>query len=196
MQILSLRRQFIADHSSTSYLFYAAKPISKQSHAIVSRLSSHVDVGDRTAAITYHSDYADLGDERRKKFLSHFDVEVRESYETWTLSVMLDSAKLPKEFLLKDFEVEEEVSLTSTKSGKRVCLRFDGWRLDYTLAFEAFGDDLSEGIGELGLQLREELYAGKTDALKVMQRYCEKNEVASGKTSTAKKLSAILEPIE
>jgi radical SAM protein with 4Fe4S-binding SPASM domain len=166
MQILSLRRQFIADHSSTNYLFYAAKPISKQSHAIVSRLSSHVDVGDRTAAITYHSDYADLGDERRKKFLNHFDVEVRESYEMWTLSIMLESAKLPKDLPLKDFEVEEEASLTFTKSGKKVCLCFDGWRLDYTSAFEAFSDDLSEGLGEFCLKLREELYTGKTDALK------------------------------
>src|SRR5437762_14070677 len=86
MQIIGVRQQFIADHSSTNYLFYAAKPISKESRAVVSKLSSHVDVGSRTAQITYHGDFADLGDERRKKFLQHYDVEVRESYDWWTLS--------------------------------------------------------------------------------------------------------------
>src|SRR5262245_49818749 len=120
MNILSCRRQFIADHSSTNYLFYAANPITKESRAVVSRLSSHVDVGSRTAEITYHSDFADLGDDRRKKFLAHFDVEVRESYDWWTLSVMLGSGKLPEEVNLKDFQVEEEASLTFMKQGKRI----------------------------------------------------------------------------
>jgi hypothetical protein len=72
LYILNSRRQFIADHSSTNYLFYAAKPIKAASRSVVSSLSSHVDVGSRTAEITYHGDFADLGDERRKKFLAHF----------------------------------------------------------------------------------------------------------------------------
>ncbi len=60
MRIISSRQQFIADHSSTNYLFYAAKPTSQASRAVVSKLSSHVDVGSRTAQITYHGDVADL----------------------------------------------------------------------------------------------------------------------------------------
>jgi hypothetical protein len=91
-----MRQQYISDHSSTSYLFYAAKPISKESRGVVSKLSSHVDVGSRKAEITYHGDFADLGDDRRKKFLQHYDVEVRESYDWWTLSVMLEAEKLPE----------------------------------------------------------------------------------------------------
>jgi hypothetical protein len=193
MYILSSRLQFIADHSSTNYLFYAAKPISKTSHAVVSRLSSHVDVGSRTAEITYHSEFADLGDDRRKKFLEHFDVEVRESYDWWTLSVMLESSKLPKEVKLKDFEVEQEASLTFTRQGRRICLRFEGWHQDYGVSYDTFGADTMEGLAELGLKLREELYAGKTDALKVMKRYCAEGEISSGRSAVAKKLSAILE---
>ena len=195
MHILNSRRQFIADHSSTNYLFYAAKPINAASRSVVSSLSSHVDVGSRTAEITYHSDYADLGDERRKKFLAHFDVEVRESYDWWTLSVMLEPGKLPKDVNLKGFEVQEESSLTFTKQGKRICLCFDGWHQDYSASYEALGDDTMKELAKLGLKLREELYAGKTDALKVMKRYCEEGEISSGRSSVAKKLSAILEVI-
>jgi hypothetical protein len=195
MYILNSRRQFIADHSSTNYLFYAAKPIKAASRSVVSNLSSHVDVGSRTAEITYHGDYADLGDERRKKFLAHFDVEVRESYDWWTLSVMLESGKLPKEVKLKDFEAVEEASLTFTKQGKRIRLCFDGWHQDYELSYDVFGEDTMRGLAELGLKLREELYVGKTDALKVMKRYCEEGEISSGRSAAAKKLSTILQLI-
>jgi hypothetical protein len=195
MYILNSRRQFIADHSSTNYLFYAAKPIKAASRSVVSSLSSHVDVGSRTAEITYHGDYADLGDERRKKFLAHFDVEVRESYDWWTLSVMLESGKLPKEVKLKDFEAVEEASLTFTKQGKRIRLCFDGWHQDYELSYGVFGEDTMRGLAELGLKLREELYAGKTDALKVMKRYCEEGEISSGRSGAAKNLSTILQLI-
>jgi hypothetical protein len=195
MRIINSRQQFIADHSSTNYLFYAAKPLSKESRAVVSRLSSHVAVSSRTAEITYHGDFADLGDDRRKKFLEHFDVEVRESYDWWTLSVMLEPGKLPKEIKLEDYEVEEEASLTFEKQGKRICLRFDGWHQDYGASYDEFDEDAMEGLAELGLKLREELYAGKTDALRVMQRYCAEGEIASGRSVAAKKLSAILEVV-
>jgi len=195
MRIIGARRQFIADHSSTNYLFFAAKPLSKESHAVVSKLSSHVDVSSRKAEITYHGDFADLGADRRKKFLQHFDVEVRESYDWWTLSVMLESAKLPEEINLEDYEVEEEASLTFEKQGKRVWLCFDGWHQDYSASYGEFGQGAMEGLAELGLKLREEIYAGKTDALKVMQRYCAEGEIKSGRSAVSKKLSAILEVV-
>jgi len=195
MRIISSRQQFIADHSSTNYLFFAAKPLSKESRAVVSKLSSHVDVGSRKAEITYHGDFADLGDDRRKKFLQHFDVEVRESYDWWTLSVMLESAKLPEEINLEDYEVEEEASLTFEKQGNRVQLCFDGWHQDYAASYDEFGEDTMKELAELGLKLREEIYAGKTDTLKVMQRYCSEGEIAGGRSAVSKKLAAILEVV-
>lgn len=193
MHIISTRQQFIADHSSTNYLFYAAKPLSKAARAVVGKLSSHVDVDDDTARITYHGDFADLGDDRRKKFLDHFDVEVRESYDWWTLSVMLEAEKLPK-INFEDYEVEGEASLTFEKQGKRICLSFDGWNQDYGESYGEFGEDTMEGLAELGLQLRTELYAGKTAALQVMRDYCAEGVIyKGGKSPVAKKLAAILE---
>jgi hypothetical protein len=195
MRIISSRQQFIADHSSTNYLFFAAKPLSKESHAVVSKLSSHVDVGSRTAQITYNYEFSDLGDDRRKKFLQHFDVEVRESYDWWTLSVMLEPAKLPEEIDLEDYEVEEEARLTFEKQGKRVRLCFDGWHQDYSSSYDEFGENTMEGLAKLGLKLREEIYAGKTDALKVMQRYCAEGEIKGGRSAVSKTLVAILEVV-
>jgi len=195
MRIISSRQQFIADHSSTNYLFFAAKPLSKESRAVVSKLSSHVDVGSRTAEITYNYEFSDLGDDRRKKFLQHFDVEVRESYDWWTLSVMLEPAKLPKEIDLEEYEVEEESSLTFEKQGKRIRLCFDGWHQDYSASYGEFGRDTMEGLAELGLKLREEIYAGKTDALKVMRRYCAEGEIKGGRSSVSKTLVSILEVV-
>ncbi len=195
MQILSSRQQFIADHSSTNYYFYAAKPLGKEARAYVNTLSSHVDVGPRTAQITYNSDYADLGEERRRKFLQHYDVEVRESYDWWTLSVMLEKDKLPK-LSFKKYEVEGEASLSFEKQGKQICLCFDGWHQDGGASYDEFGEDTMEELAELGLALREELYAGKTDALQVMRDYCAEGSLPKGKKSgVAKTLAAILEVI-
>jgi len=171
MRILSCRQQYIADHSSTNYLFYAAKPLSKAHRAVVSRLSSHVDVGSRTAEITYHSEFADLGEDRRKTFLEYYDVEVCEDYDWWTLSVMLEAEKLPQSDFT-DYEVEDEASLTFETQGKRVRLRFEGCHLDYNATYNAFGEDLMEEMAELGLALRQEIYAGTLDAVEIMSHYC------------------------
>ena len=192
MRLLSSRQQFIADHSSTNYLFFAAKPLSKATRAYINTLSSHVDVGSRKAELQYHGDYADLGEARRKKFLEHYDVEVRESYDWWTLSVMLDADKV-KAIMFTDYEVEGEASLTFEKQGKRICVCFDGWHQDYGASYEAFGEDTMEALAELGLALREELYAGETDALQVMHDYCADDEVSGGNSDVGHQLASILE---
>jgi hypothetical protein len=65
MKVLSYRQQVVADHSSTNYLFYSPKLLSKEVRSIVSELSSHVEVGAHTAEITYNGEFADLGEARR-----------------------------------------------------------------------------------------------------------------------------------
>jgi hypothetical protein len=184
LRILSVRQQFLADHSSTNYFFYAAKPLSQKVQEYVNTLSSHVAVGDRTAEITYNGEFADLGDERRKKFLAHFDVEVRESYDWWTLSVMLAPEKLGG-LNLEDYEAEGEACLVFERHDKQVRLRFDGWH--------QHGSRSMAGLAELGLKLRAELYAGKPAALLVMRQYCAENEILKKPESpVAKKLAALL----
>jgi hypothetical protein len=52
-----------------------------------------------------------------------------------------------------------------------------------------------EELAELGLKLREELYAGKTAALDVMRAYCAEGNIKGAKSGVAKKLASILEVI-
>jgi len=195
MRILGLRQQFVADHSSTNYLFYAAKPLTKEARAVVGKLSSHVDVGARTAQITYHSEFADLGEERRRKFLEHYDVEVREDYDWWALSIMLEKARLP-EGVLGEYEAEGEASLTLEDAGAQVRLRLEGAHLDYGSALGEIGDDMMKGLAKLALELREEIYAGQVEGLAVLKEYCEENRILRGSqklTPAAQKLRAVLE---
>jgi hypothetical protein len=198
MRILRSRQQYIADHSSTNYLFYAAKPLSREARAVVSRLSSHVDVEARTAQITYHSEFADLGEERRRLFLSHYDVEVREDYDWWSLSVMLEKERVAA-LDFSQYTVEDETSLIFDEIGDRIRLRLEGAHLDYNAAYGEFGEEVMEGLAELGLALREELYAGQQDALNLLKAYCEDKTILPGGPQRASEvgqtLRTLLEPI-
>ena len=104
---------------------------------------------------------------------------------------MLDADKV-KAIKFKDYEVEDEASLTFAKQGKRICVCFDGWQQDYGASYAAFGEDTMEALAELGLALREELYAGETDALQVMHDYCAADEVSGGNSEVGHQLASIL----
>jgi len=198
VKVLSYRRQVVADHSSTNYLFYSPKPLSKEARATVSKLSSHVDVGTHTAEITYNGDSADLGEARQGKFLEHYEIEVRESYDWWDISIMLEDARLPHvEPITQNEETDGEATLTFEKIGDRLRLRLEGCHLDYDACHGEFGDDLMRALAEFAMDIRRELYAGKLDAVKVMTTYCRENKLpdSRGLSPAAKTLSTILEPI-
>lgn len=198
MKILSHRRQVVADHSSTSYLFYSPEPLSKEARASVCKLSSHVDVGAHAAELTYNGEFADLGEVRRAKFLEHYEVEVRESYDWWDISIMLEEARLPDvEPVMENEETDGEATLTFEKIGDRLRLRLEGCHLDYDACYREFGEELMRPLAEFAVDIRDELYASKMDALKVMATYCRENKAPDrgGLSPAAKMLSSILEPI-
>ena len=195
MEILKYKSLFLADHSSTSYLFYSSKNLTKTEKAVVSRLSSHVDVGSKTAEITYNSEYADLDDDRRLKFLEYYDVEVRESYDWWLMSIVLEKSNIA------NVKIEgcegEEVDLYFEDSGDKVILNFEGCHLDYSACFEKFGENLMDELAEFLIEIREELYKEITDTIKVMKYYCEEDSILSSKglSKCARILCSILEPL-
>jgi hypothetical protein len=198
VKILSYRRQVVADHSSTNYLFYSSKPLSKEVRAVVNTLSSHVEVGAHTAEITYNGESADLGENRREKFLKHYEIEVRESYDWWDIGIMLEKARLPDVELVTQYEVTEgEATLAFEEIADRLRLRLEGCQLDYGACHDEFGEDLMTNLAEFAVDIRDELYSGKIDALKVAATYCGENKVLNsrGLSPAAQKLCAILEPI-
>ena len=90
MRILRVRRGFQADHSSSSYLFYAVDhPVSAEGRAVAHRYSSRAEVHDRT--VRYHKWGESSLDSRAYEALlgAHYDVMVSESYDWWTLMLAL-----------------------------------------------------------------------------------------------------------
>lgn len=192
MQITAYRRQFLSDHSSTSYLFYSPKRLSKEARAFVSTLSSHVDVSAHTAAITYHGDFADLGHDRRLKFLRHFPVSVRESYDWWDMVVVLDNAKVAALKLPERYsDCEGESSLSFSEQDDSLILWFEGTHLNYG-AFKS-----SEALTELCIDIRDEIHGGTLDAVDVMANYCVGEPELEGRelSPAAQELDGLLAPI-
>ena len=90
MRILRVRRGFQADHSSSSYLFYAVDhPVSAEGRAVARRYSSRAEVHDRTVRYQKWGE-SDLNSHAYKALLgAHYDVMVSESYDWWTLMIAL-----------------------------------------------------------------------------------------------------------
>jgi len=92
MKILSVRRGFLADHSSTSYEFLAIdKPLDARAKAAVSRLSSRASPTSRRVRFIYRAEGYDIPGGWEPLILKHYDVMYSESYDWWTLAVAFDT---------------------------------------------------------------------------------------------------------
>ncbi|NUM33662.1 MAG: hypothetical protein HUU50_03925 [Candidatus Brocadiae bacterium] len=191
MKIIAYRKQFLADHSSTNYLFYSSKELTQKSIDEVSKLSSHVDVDEHKAEITYNGEWADLDNKRKLKFLKHFSVCVRESYDWWDMDIVLDKEKVAElELPEKYAECDGESSLEFTAQKDSLILWFKGFHLDYS-SLKGM-----EELAELGIKIQKEIYKGKLDAIDVMANYCIGEPKLKAKLSpAAKELYSILESI-
>jgi hypothetical protein len=88
MHILRSRRGFQADHSSSSYLFYAVeKPVSAEGQRLAHRYSSRAEVDDRYASYQKWGE-SELDWNAYPTLLGeHYDVMASESYDWWTLMI-------------------------------------------------------------------------------------------------------------
>src|SRR3954454_3286546 len=88
MQILRVRRGFQADHSSSSYLFYAVDhPVSAAGQKVAHRYSSYAEVDEHYARYVKWGE-RELPPEAFPALLDeHYDVMVEESYGWWTLMI-------------------------------------------------------------------------------------------------------------
>ena len=86
MRILSVRRGFASDHSSTSYEFLAVdRPLSREAREAVSALSSRAQPTKRRVSFIYHADGYDIPGGWGPLLQGHYDVMYSESYDWWTL---------------------------------------------------------------------------------------------------------------
>jgi len=172
MRILRVRRGFQADHSSSSYLFYAVdQPVSAEGRAIAHRYSSRAEVHDRT--VRYHK-WGESGlDSRAYESLlgAHYDVMVSESYDWWTLMLALPKTPQMQALLAPFTEARgyDDQGVEIEDYGKRLVVVI-------YCAFEGNGvgfagddnEDALETLVDLLVKIRAELKSGDTSFLEAV----------------------------
>lgn len=162
MRILSLRRSFEADHSSSTYEFFAFDRLTQEQRAAVQELTG--ESPRRHLSFHYWGDWSHIPSEWPDKLLTlGYDVMVSESYDWWAVHLSLphDPALLQR---LSPYECESNGNGFEVRQvGERMLLYF-GMQLDYGQAYEEFGEDVFEGLAELFETVRGELLAGDLSA--------------------------------
>jgi hypothetical protein len=94
MKILSIRKGFQADHSSTSYEFFAIdKPLTSSERKKVSGLSSRARPTKQRVSFIYHGDWNDLPGGWQPLMENYYDVMYSESYDWWTLVMAFNTTE-------------------------------------------------------------------------------------------------------
>jgi hypothetical protein len=168
MRILSLRRGFEADHSSSTYEFFALDRLTPEQRAAVRELTG--ESPRRHLSFQYMGDWSDIPHGWTDKLLTlGYDVLVTESYDWWGvyLSLPHDPALLER---LLPYECDSDGNGFDVHTvGERTILHF-GMQLDYSAAYSAFGEDPFEGLADLFEAVRGNLLAGDLSAVWAMYK--------------------------
>ena len=124
MKILSIRKGFQADHSSTSYEFLAIdKPLSRSDREKVAGLSSRARPTRRRVSFIYHGDWNDLPGGWSPLMKKYYDVMYSESYGWWTLVMAFKTNKKIIEQINKyEFSGTDEMGVSVSSKENRVVI--------------------------------------------------------------------------
>lgn len=166
MQILSLRRGFDADHSSSTYQFFALNRLTPEQRAAVQDLTG--ESPRRHLSFHYVGDWKDIPSGWQDKLLTlGYDILVSESYDWWAVHLSLPHAPALLE-RLQQYECESDGNGFDVRVvGERMLLCF-GLQLDYSAMYDAFEEDAFEGLADLFETVRGELLAGDLSAVWAM----------------------------
>lgn len=162
MRILSLRRGFDADHSSSSYRFFALSRLTPEQRAAVQGLTG--ESARRHLSFQYQGDWNDIPSEWPDKLLTlGYDILVSESYDWWAVHLSLphDPALLER---LQPYECESDSNGFDIRVVGEWMILYFGMQLDYGATYDAFGEDPFKGLGDLFAAVRGELLAGDLSA--------------------------------
>ena len=184
MKILSVRRGFTSDHSSTSYEFLAVdKPLSKEERAQISKLSRRVHPTARRAGFVYHVEGYGIPGGWEKLMARYYDVMYSEDYDWWTLAIAYN-ASLEQCENLRSYEfdgVHEGTGIGIEIHGQRIIIMIycmiemgnevDDYYYDDTEDDENGGDNESSTITtddellNVLTQVRQQIIGGDYSAL-------------------------------
>ncbi len=163
MKIISERKGFQADHSSTSYEFLAIdQKLGKPEKAAVAKLSSRANPTSSRVSFIYNGDYSDLPGGWEPLMAKYYDAMYSESYDWWTLAVAFHADKKTAEKIKSyAFIGTEDLGVSVEEEGGRVTIRID-CRLDasslYARSHGRYDDDEEEDDdGEEGISCRDPL---------------------------------------
>ena len=122
MKIISVRKGFASDHSSTSYEFLAVdRPLDKKARAAVASLSSRADPTRRRVSFIYHADGYDIPGGWEPLMRDYYDVMYSESYDWWHLVLAFPlPAQQQKEIVKYSFDGIEDMGVDVSFYGERV----------------------------------------------------------------------------
>jgi hypothetical protein len=174
MRILRVRRGFQADHSSSSYLFYAVDhPVSAEGQAIAHRFSSRAEVDKHSARYVKWGETSLRSNVFEALLDEHYDVMAEESYNWWTLMIAVpktsESKAILAPFTYARGDNEQGVEVVEYRQ-----------RLAVTIScqFQANGaylgtrsKDPLESLVKLLAKIREDLLEGNTSFLRAVAEF-------------------------
>lgn len=178
MRILRLRRGFQADHSSSSYLFYAVDhPVSAKGQQFAHRFSSRAEVDERTARYQKWGE-SELSRDAYKTLLGeHYDVMASESYDWWTLRIAIPKTSEMQTLLapFQDARGYDDLGIEVEDYGRHLAIvvfcmfNYEGPAFDYE-------EDSLETLVELLTEIRGEILRGNVSFLRAVASFYEAEE--------------------
>ena len=179
MQILRVRRGFQADHSSSSYLFYAAdKPVSEQGRRIAHKYSSRANVDKRSVQYQKWGDRSLSSSAYKALMAEYYDVMVSESYDWWTfiIAVPQTAETKPLSTRYRDARGYDDLGVDVEKYGSRWAVSIF-CALEYdSLAPDQGVDDPFEHFVKLLVAIRKEIIAGDFSLLDAVVKFYGAND--------------------
>jgi len=141
MKIISVKKGFTSDHSSTSYEFLAVdKVLSKKERQAVASLSSRADPTAREVSFIYHADGYDIPGGWEKLMEKYYDVMYSESYDWWMLAIAFDYLEEQVSELKKyEFDGEDDCGISVFDQGGRTIIVIN-CRLDASCIDDPYED--------------------------------------------------------
>jgi hypothetical protein len=173
MRILRIRSGFQADHSSSSYLFYAVdQPVSAAGQRVAHRFSSRADVDEQHARYLKWGESSLSTDAFPALLREHYDVMASESYDSWNLIIAVPKSRQMHELLrpFHDLDDGEFVRLDVHDYGRRLAV-------EVFCEFDAGGplwnryEDPLEELVELLAEIRHDIMQGDVSFLEAVAQY-------------------------
>lgn len=123
MRILRTHQGFQADHSSSSYLFYAAdRPVNQAGQRLAHRFSSWAEVDAKRARYLKWRESELSPNAYRELLGAHYDVMASESYDWWTLYIAVPKSAETEALLtpFRDARGYDDLGVTVEDFGQRL----------------------------------------------------------------------------